>query len=369
MSQTIRLLLGGDVMTGRGIDQILPHPSQPHLFEPHVASAEAYLRLAERASGPIPRPVPPSRIWGEALAAMDRLAPDLRIVNLETAVTTAEAPEPGKAIHYRMHPANVACLTAARLDCCTLANNHVLDWGREGLAETLATLRAAGLRTAGAGRNLREAAAPAVFDLPGGGRVLVFAFGDASSGIPAHWAAGPARSGVARLADLGSTGTAQVRAAVEETRRPGDIAVLSLHWGANWSHGIGAEERAFAHAVIDEAGIDLVQGHSSHHARAVEVHRGRPVLFGCGDLINDYEGIGGYEQWRDDLAALWLATLTGDPPLLAALDLEVMQIRRFRLNTATPADTAWLARTLEEAGSRFGTSLRPQGNHISVAWT
>jgi poly-gamma-glutamate capsule biosynthesis protein CapA/YwtB (metallophosphatase superfamily) len=75
----------------------------------------------------------------------------------------------GKEIHYRMHPQNIGCLTAARSDCCCLANNHILDWGYDGLAETLRTLDAAGIAHAGAGGDAAEAAAPAVLDVRGKG--------------------------------------------------------------------------------------------------------------------------------------------------------------------------------------------------------
>ncbi|MBU1263749.1 MAG: CapA family protein, partial [Gammaproteobacteria bacterium] len=145
------LFLCGDVMTGRGIDQVLPHPGDPVLHEGYATSALDYVALAERANGPIPRPAEFAYVWGDALAEWARVAPDLRIVNLETAVTRRDDWQRGKGIHYRMHPANVPCLTAAGIDCCVLANNHVLDWGYAGLAETLETLRRAGLQRAGAG--------------------------------------------------------------------------------------------------------------------------------------------------------------------------------------------------------------------------
>ncbi|HVY91106.1 MAG TPA: CapA family protein, partial [Bryobacteraceae bacterium] len=170
----VTLFLCGDVMTGRGIDQILPHPSPPGLFESYVISALEYVDLAERASGPIPRRADFNYIWGEALAELDRVAPAAGIVNLETAVTTSSDHTP-KGINYRMHPANIRCLTAAKIDCCVLANNHVLDWGRAGLEETLHTLRGAGFGTAGAGRNLNEALAPCIINA-GAARILVFAF-------------------------------------------------------------------------------------------------------------------------------------------------------------------------------------------------
>ena len=122
----VTLFLCGDVMTGRGIDQALPHPSKPRIHEGFMGSAMGYLELAERAWGPIPRPVGFSYVWGDALAELETRAPDLRIVNLETSITTSDEPWP-KGINYRMHPRNAPCLSAARLDLCVLANNHVLD--------------------------------------------------------------------------------------------------------------------------------------------------------------------------------------------------------------------------------------------------
>ncbi len=116
----VRLFLCGDVMLGRGIDQILRHPSQPRLYEPHAESAMDYVHLAEeRLTGRIPRHVGPAYVWGDALAILDDRKPDIRIVNPETAITKNGGPCP-KGINYRMHPDNVGCLTAARVDCCCI---------------------------------------------------------------------------------------------------------------------------------------------------------------------------------------------------------------------------------------------------------
>lgn len=135
----VRLFLCGDVMTGRGIDQVLSVPCKPHLFEPWMRSAVEYVELAERESGPIGRRLHPAYPWGDGMDVLREQRPAARLVNLETAVTTSEDAQPGKGIHYRMNPANVACLTSAGIDCCALANNHVLDWGLAGLDETLAS--------------------------------------------------------------------------------------------------------------------------------------------------------------------------------------------------------------------------------------
>lgn len=136
----VTLFLCGDVMTGRGVDQILPHPSGPELFEPCVRDAREYVAMAEERHGPLARPVTAPYIWGDALVELERVQPDVRIANLETSVTACDVPWVGKGINYRMHPGNIECLTAARLDVCSLANNHALDYGWQGFAETIQVL-------------------------------------------------------------------------------------------------------------------------------------------------------------------------------------------------------------------------------------
>ena len=366
--RSVKLCLAGDVMTGRGIDQILAHPSAPGLHEPYARSALDYVDLAERRGGPLPRGVTGTYLWGDTLPVLDREDVDARIVNLETAVTDSEHAWPGKDIHYRMHPANVGCLSAAHLDCCTLANNHVLDWGYEGLAQTLRTLRGAGVRVAGAGRDRDEARMPAVIELGARGRVLVFAAGLASSGIPKAWGAGNATAGVWLLPDLSPATVDDVGAQVALHRHAGDVVVMSLHWGGNWGHDIAPGERAFAHALIDDARVDVVSGHSSHHAKAIEVHRGKPILYGCGDLLDDYEGIGGHENYRPELGGWYLATLDAASGALSRLALLPTRIERFRVNRARDDEARWLAETLSRHGRPLGTSVESGDGVLDVRW-
>src|SRR5919204_4398469 len=113
MSTTVTLFLCGDVMTGRAVDQILGHPGNPRLQEPYVRDARSYLHAVEAAHGPIARPVPFSWPWGESLQALADIAPDVRVINLETSVTTSDDFAPGKDVHYRMHPRNIAVVAAA----------------------------------------------------------------------------------------------------------------------------------------------------------------------------------------------------------------------------------------------------------------
>lgn len=368
MRDAITLFVCGDVMTGRGIDQILPHPCDPRLAEPYVTDARDYVSLAEEANGAVATPVDFAYVWGDALAELARAAPDVRIINLETAVTASET-RWAKHIHYRMHPDNVGCLAAAAIDCCVLANNHVLDWGYAGLVETLATLDRAGLRHAGAGRNLAEAQAPAVLVLPGKGRVVVFAFATESSGVERDWAAGTARPGVNRLADLSDAVIEAIAAQVARVRRPGDLVVASIHWGGNWDYAVTSAERRFAHALIERAGVDVVHGHSSHHVKGIEVHADRPILYGCGDLLNDYEGIRGYESYRGDLGLLYFLRLDRASGRLLHAGLTPTRVRNLRINRAARDETHWLAGVLNREGAPLGTRVTPDDEgRLTLGW-
>ncbi len=358
-AEPITLFLCGDVMTGRGIDQILPRPSDPRLDEPWVEDAREYVALAESKSGPVPRradgTVDLSYPWGDALDELARAAPDVRIVNLETSVTTSDDDWPSKEVRYRMHPANVGCVSAARVDACVLANNHVLDFGHRGLVETLRTLESAAVPTVGAGLDDEQACRPLAIPLASGRRVLVIAVGHASAGVPADWAAGPSRPGIAVLPDLTDRTADRVGERVRRARRDGDVAVASVHWGSNWGYDVPAAHVRFAHRLVDH-GVDLVHGHSSHHPRPIEIYRDRLILYGAGDFLNDYEGIGGYEAYRGDRVLAYFAELSGTGALVD-LRMTPFRTRRLRLERGSADDARWLAKTLDLESRRFGTRI------------
>jgi poly-gamma-glutamate synthesis protein (capsule biosynthesis protein) len=358
----MRLFLCGDVMTGRGIDQALPHPLNPVLHEPYVRDAREYIALTEKTHGPIPRPLSIDYVWGDALAELDWAKVALRMVNLETAITCSERPWPGKGIHYRMHPQNVGCLSAARISACALANNHVLDWGYDGLSETLQTLDAAGIAHSGAGNDAEEAMKPAVLDTGANSRVLFFSFGSTTSGIPHEWKATSISPGVNLLDDLSEATAARLCDQMRTYQQPGDLVVASLHWGSNWGYEIPREQIVFAHRLIEE-GVAIVHGHSSHHVKAIEVFQGRLILYGCGDFISDYEGISGYEAFRGDLALMYLVELESTTGEVISARLVPMQMRRFRLERASAADAKWLCDLLNKLGAKFNTRVKLQSDN------
>ncbi|MFC2115890.1 CapA family protein [Bacteroidota bacterium] len=356
----ITIFLCGDVMTGRGIDQVLPHPSNPVLYESYVKNAKAYVDIAERVNGRIPYPVSYSYIWGDALEEWDRMQPDARIINLETSITMSGDYWKNKGINYRMHPENIACLTAAEIDYCSLANNHVLDWGYEGLCETLKTLKNADIHFAGAGMSLQEAEMPVILDIEGKGRVIVFSYGSLTSGIPPNWSAKADRAGVNLLKDLSDKTVQHIGERVLEFKEKEDIVLVSIHWGSNWGYEIPSEQIEFAHKLIDEAGVDILHAHSSHHVKGIEIYKGKPVLYGCGDFLNDYEGIRSHEEFRNDLSLMYFVSMDPVTGKLVSLRMVPTQIRKFKVNLAERADVKWLLDVLNRESKRFGTRIELQ---------
>jgi poly-gamma-glutamate synthesis protein (capsule biosynthesis protein) len=243
-----------------------------------------------------------------------------------------------------------------------LANNHVLDFGYRGLEETLVALSGAGLQAAGAGPDATEARRPAAITVDGGRPVLIFSFGMASSGIPRRWAATAERAGVNFVPELSDARAAEAADRVRQVKRPGDVVVASIHWGSNWGYDVSADQVRFAHGLVD-GGIDVVHGHSSHHPRPIEVYRNKLILYGCGDFIDDYEGITGYAKYRSDLRLLYFVSVDPDTGKLAGLRMAPMQARQMRLRHSSSEDAKWLGRVLDRVSRSFGSriNLEPDG--------
>jgi poly-gamma-glutamate synthesis protein (capsule biosynthesis protein) len=152
-------------------------------------------------------------------------------------------------------------------------------------------------------------------------------------------------------------------------KRGGDIAVLSIHWGENWGYEIPRRHSKFARQLIDLARIDVVYGHSSHHPKGIEIYKSKPILYGCGDFLNDYEGIAGYEEFRSHLVLAYFATVDPASGNMLRLEMAPFQIRRIRLQRATAQDAAWLSDLLTREGRALGTRARlDPRNHLILSW-
>jgi poly-gamma-glutamate synthesis protein (capsule biosynthesis protein) len=190
----------------------------------------------------------------------------------------------------------------------------------------------------------------------------------ASSGVPSEWAAGTGRAGVSILPDLSLRYVDALARRVERVRQAGDLVVYSIHWGANWGFRITEKERAFAHGLIERAGVDLVHGHSSHHVKGIEVFRDRLALYGCGDFVNDYEGIGGHEEFRPELSLMYFPTLEVPGGKLVRLAMVPMRMRRMRIEDAGSEGRHWLARLLRREGEALGTGAATAADGSLELW-
>lgn len=351
----ITLFLCGDVMTGRGIDQIFPASCNPILHESYIKNALGYVELAEAINGPIPKPADYSYIWGDALLEFEKIQPQVKIINLETSITLSEHWE-SKGINYRMHPKNVACLKAAKIDCCALANNHILDWGAEGLKDTLDTLHQAGIKTAGAGLNATDAMRPSILEIPNIGRIIIISIGIPTSGIPKTWAATENHPGLYFLDSLSEVTLNRIRQDITQIKKPKDLVIASIHWGPNWGYEIESQEQFFARGLIT-AGVDIVHGHSSHHPKGIEIYQNKMILYGCGDFINDYEGISGHESFRSDLSMMYFVTLDPNNGNLVSTRIVPMKIKNFRLSYADVNDTQWVYHRFNKISQPLNTEI------------
>jgi len=325
---TARVGFAGDAMLGRSVDE--------------------RWRGTERG---------PSAVWGSLLERLDAL--DGLVANLECTVSDRGAPQPGRTYRFRAHPDwALAALERAGVDALALANNHQLDFGPAALVDSRRRLTAADFAVAGAGGDLATAARPATATVGDLDVALVSATDQARGD-----GAAPDRPGVAHL---------PLSAAVPETREflgtlleralaaDPDLLVASLHWGPNWRSRPSSHRRALARWLIDR-GVDVVHGHSAHVAQGVETHRGRPILYDGGDLVDDYVI---KPDLRNDRSALFeLPVVDGD---LAGVRIVPTEIRDETVHRARPTAAAWLRERLRERSRGFDTEYRRAGDGLWV---
>ena len=226
-------------------------------------------------------------IWGNLLTNKFFNDVNLKIINLETSVTTSKNPQ-NKAVLYKMHPYNIQTLKVVGIDYCNLSNNHLLDWGHSGLKETLETLKSKRIGHGGAGYNIHEAQLPQKYNIFEQS-VYIYSVADFDSGIPSNWKASDTRLGINVINindwnDIDNFGNF-----IKKTSSSADLVIVSVHWGSNWGWEVEQKYEDCAHYLIDHCNVDLIHGHSSHHFRPIEIYKNKLIIYGCGDLINDYE--------------------------------------------------------------------------------
>lgn len=236
---------------------------------------------------------PPEWVWGNVLPEMQ--ACDAVIGNLECPISLhPKRWRLGltKAFHFCARPRAVDSLRAGNVRAVNLANNHMLDHGTTGLADTLRELDRGGVAHCGAGLDAAGAAEPAIIDA-GGIRIGILGLTD---NVP-EFRARPDRPGT-HMRKIGPDRplVGELSRSIETMRAAGvDLIVLSLHWGPNFRVHPPARFRGFARAMIDR-GVDIVHGHSAHITQAVETYRDRLILYDTGDFISDYWRFPGHQN-------------------------------------------------------------------------
>ncbi|WP_432825056.1 CapA family protein [Dactylosporangium sp. CA-092794] len=203
-------------------------------------------------------------------------AADLAVVNLETAVTTRGTPEP-KEFHFRAPATAYQAIKAAGIDAVTIANNHALDYGRVGFADTLDGAAAAGVPVFGGGRTIDEAYAPLILTVRGV-RVAILGFSQIHT-LAESWKAGPATPGIAMAWDV-----PRAVAAVRSAREKADLVVVFNHWGTERVSCPNADQKQFAAALAD-AGADMVIGAHAHVLQGAGWLGRTYVAYGLGNFV------------------------------------------------------------------------------------
>ena len=194
--------------------------------------------------------------------------------NLEGPLTDGGAAGTAKQYIFRSPPDKVApALARAGFNIVSLANNHTLDYGPEGREDTRAALEKAGIRHAGAGRNVTEARQP-VYMMVDGVTVAFLAY---SLTFPEEFWAGPDKPGTAFGHER------FVHADVAATREKADIVVVSFHWGQEGKTELRDYQTQLAHAAID-AGASAVLGHHPHILQGVERYKNGVILYSLGNF-------------------------------------------------------------------------------------
>jgi len=287
---------------------------------------------------------PPEEVWAPEVRELCGSC-DLVICNLECCISSRGEPTArvrDKPFFFRGPPEAVLSLQAIGVRAVGLANNHALDYEAEALIETLELLAQAGIAVAGSGRDEFEARRGAIVEA-GGRRLGLVAVSD----HPREFAADPDSPGIA-YANLRRGVPNWLADELARLDRECDHVVAFPHWGPNMTTQPAGWQRRAAEQ-LQEAGADLVAGHSAHVFHAAGWGRRGPLVFDLGDALDDYAVD---RRLRNDLGliALWRP---GDPE--AELELVGLALDFCHTRLAVGEEAEWIARRLARACAALGT--------------
>lgn len=315
-SKDLSIGLMGDVMIGRSVDPVI--------------SREGF-----------------SYVWGDVLPILRRT--DVNIINLETTLTTSTKAVQ-KVFNFKATPEKINSLKEGHITFANLANNHILDYSEEGLAETLHTLQDAGIQYTGAGMNEEEAAKPAFIE-KNGFRLKLLGLTDNEPG----WKAGAKKSGINYINVSVKNQRQKVLETIAEVRKNSDMVIISIHWGPNMREEPSDEFIAFAHEMA-EHGADIIHGHSAHIFQGIEVYHNKIVLYDTGDFIDDYVVD---PVLKNNHSFLFLMEVSRKG--IERMRLIPVLISNYQANLAKEKSYEWSVKRMQRLSDRFGTIISDTG--------
>src|SRR4030095_2923157 len=282
--------------------------------------------------------------WGNSLPLLAQT--DLRIINLETTLTTHTQKNP-KVFNFRALPDRVKTLQNAHIDIVNLANNHSLDFKEEGLAQTIATLDSAGIHHVGAGATIYSACKPIILTKDGIKNVII-----GYTDNEPTWKATEHTPGVnyIRVGDIQT-----IAHQISALRPLVDIVIVTSHWGPNMQQVPSADFIKFAHAIID-SGADIIHGHSSHVFQAIEIYKNKIIMYDTGDFIDDYAVD---PQLRNDQSLFFVINVTKNGPQSVVLTPVI--IHNMQVNIADGAEKEEIIDRMQKLSQQFNTTITNDG--------
>lgn len=318
MERELTIGFGGDLMFGRLVDEYLDN-------------------------------APPIYVWGNLLPFLK--STDINLVNLETALTKSTHIVP-KVFNFKAGPEKVSVLTEGFIDIVNIANNHILDFSKEGLFETIEVLDRAKIAHVGAGTNIESAKNPCIIEKKG----IKIGFLGCTDNEPS-WKATQTSPGTNYVA-VGDVEA--IAPSIKALRGLVDILILSMHWGPNMRQRPTQQFKKFARALID-LGVDVIHGHSAHIFQGIEVYKNKLILYDTGDLLDDYAVD---PILRNDRSFFFVLTL--DKKGLIGLKMIPTLISRFQVNVSHEEDSLTL---MEALCKEFKTEIMRENKGLLLGLT
>jgi poly-gamma-glutamate capsule biosynthesis protein CapA/YwtB (metallophosphatase superfamily) len=262
---------------------------------------------------------------------------DVSMVNLECPITS-RGTKVSKPYNFRMKPAFVEALPGAGIDIVNLANNHIFDYGKEGLFDTISYLDSAGVLHVGAGRDQEEARGPVVLSIKGRRIGFLGYYGGGEAPVAQGTRCGVAPRSLDVIED--EIHALHVRNSVE-------YIVVTLHWGMEKAESPDAALESFAHRVID-AGADAVIGHHPHVLQGIERYKQGVIVYSLGNLV-----FGGNSRDTYD-TALFEIRLQQEGPAYRVIPLRV---ESWKVRELVGEEGSRVCKGIEKLSSKFNSSI------------